>query len=171
MKQHIKGVVLAFIIALAGIFLLSFLMPSQLVLEEQILVQAGPEVCYQELEQKEGYSKWIVGLKGKKLDFSLSDQIVIEGEDGHLYRMQASWFPKKNSVEWLYFKGDEKQAVLILTVKGNEEGSWVKFQQIWDLGWNPIAKLMALRTREETEMQMSSELLELKSIIETNLKK
>lgn len=171
MKQHIKGVLIALIVAVASVFLLSLLMPSQIVLEQKVFVRAKPEKCYLELKNKQGYQEWLEGLRNQKLDLSKKNEILINSKDGNLYRMKASWFPKRNSVEWLYFKEEDKQAVLMLTVNGNQEGSWIKFQQIWDLGWNPIAKLIALRSREETERNMSNELIQLKSIIETNQKK
>lgn len=166
MLQHAKGVIIAFLIAVASIFLLSFLMPSQIVIQKRILVNESPLNAYEHLKDMRGYALWMAGLKGRKIDFPSQEKLLFEGEDQQIHELEVITFDKERSVEITYYQEKEKKAVLVLAASKVEGGTWINYQQIWDLGWNPIAKLMALRTREQSEEVLLDELLELKSVIE-----
>ena len=170
MLQHAKGVIIAFLIAVASIFLLSFLMPSQIVIQKRVLVKESPAITYVHLKDIKEYTQWMSGLSGRKIDFPSENKLLFEGDDHQIHEFEVVVFDQSKSVEITYYQEKEKKAVLILTTSKVEGGTWINYQQIWDLGWNPITKLLALRTRDQSEEVLLDELLELKSIIENQNK-
>jgi len=166
MFQHTKGVLVATGIAIALIFGLSLIIPQQVVLQHEIVVNSAQDSVFQFIANAKNMKSYFPNLKGIEMEDKGDGDFVFEGHDGGLYRIELRTANKAKGVELSYYRNDNKEGVFLLTTKKHNEQTLLSQVQYWNLGYNPITKLLGHQTKDESQDNLQDEMIRLKSIIE-----
>ena len=80
------------------------------------------------------------------------------------YDLEVKSIP--NNIQIRYLVNQQHKATFKISIQNAKDLTLVKYQQIWDLGWNPIAKLFAQKTKEKSSIEIKKDLLALKRHLE-----
>lgn len=166
MFQHVKGVLIALGIAAVLLFLLSLLIPQQLVLVNETVVNKNQQSTYDFIKEKSNLQSWVTDLNGLLLEEKDSTTLIFKGRDEQLYRLEFYDSDRAKGIEIRYFKNEEKKAVFVLSTKSQGEQTIIKQQQYWNLGINPFKKLLGFKSKEKSLDVMSRDMTKLKKRIE-----
>lgn len=164
--QHVKGVLVAAGIALLIVYLLSLFMASQLVLTKEIVINKNDDVVFNYVQNAENSPLWINDIKGVQLIDKGAGVYVFEGNDGGLYSFEFNIARNAKGLEISYFDGEDKEALFIIKCKSYGEQTVVQVVQYWNLGMNPFTKLLAYKTKEQSEGRLEDDLITLKNTLE-----
>lgn len=165
-KDHVRGVLIALGIAIVSIFGLSLMMSSQVIVQEDVVVNQPDSTVYNFLRDEGNLRLWISELEGIELREKSGGNYQYVGANSALHDLQIYTFDKNQSVELNFFKDGEKIAVFNLICDKVGEQSLVKISQFWYIGVNPISKLMAYNMDEQLEEKLKDDLYRLKLEIE-----
>ncbi len=166
MFQHVKGVLIALGIAVVLAFLLSLLIPQQLVLVEETVVNQPQDSVYAFIKDKNNLQTWVTDLNGLHLEQKSANEFIFKGRDEQLYRLEFYESDRAKGIEIRYFKAEEKKAVFVLSTKAQGNQTIVKQQQFWNLGINPFKKLLGFKSKDKSIELMERDMLRLKKRIE-----
>ena len=168
MFQHVKGVLLALGIASVLLFLLSLLIPQQLVLTQEIVINQSQDSVYSYINDKKNIQNWMSDLKGLNLNVKNDHELIFKGRDEHLYRLEFLSANKAKGLEIQYFKEEEKKGVFVFYTKSQGNQTILTHQQFWNVGLNPVKKLLAFKSKKSTLEIIKKDLIQLKKTIENN---
>jgi hypothetical protein len=166
MFQHTKGVLKALVIAIVAIFGLSLIIPQQIALQHDIVVNLSQDSVFKFLENGENMKSYFPNLKGLKIEYKGDGDFVFIGHDGDLHRLELRTANKAKGVELTYYSDDDKKGVFLLTTKKYNNQTLLMQTQFWNLGYNPLAKLLGHQTKKESQEKLEDEMIILKSILE-----
>jgi len=166
MFQHTKGVIKALIIAVIAIFGLSFFMPSQIVLQQELVVNVSQDDVFTFLEDGNNIKSYFPNLEGITLEDKGDGDYIFIGHDDALYRLELKVSDKAKGVELTYYKEDDKKGVFVFTTVKSEDQTMLSQTQFWNLGYNPITKLLGHQTKDESEDRLLDEMIKLKEMLE-----
>lgn len=169
--RHVKGILIALVVAVVGIFLLSLLMSQQLVLQKEVVVNANVDSVFTYLSNHNNLTQWIGDLKGIETEDKGDGRMIFEGRDQGLYAIESNIATNAKGVEFTYFKGEDVKAVFIYQARGADGQTVVSAVQHWDVGLNPFTKLLAYKTKDKSEEALENDLIALKMQLEQSLKK
>ena len=169
--QHVKGVLIALGIAAVVVFLLSLLIPQQMVLIQETIVNEPQDSVYSFIKEKENLQTWVTDLNGLRLEEKLTanknyEELTFTGHDKSHYRLEFYNSDRAKGLEIRYFKEDEKKAVFFITTKSQGAQTIVSLQQFWNLGINPFSKLIAFKSKKKSQEVLERDLTKLKKRIE-----
>jgi hypothetical protein len=170
MFQHTKGVIKALVVAVIAIFGLSFFMPSQIVLQKELVVNVPQEEVFSFLEDGGNIKSYFPNLEGVILEDKGYGDYIFIGHDDALYRLELRVADKAKGVELTYYKEDEKKGVFLFTTLKSENQTMLSQTQFWNLGYNPITKLLGHQTKDQSEDKLLDEMINLKETIEETIK-
>jgi len=166
MFQHTKGVLIATGIAIALIFGLSLIIPQQIVLQHELVVNSPQDSVFHFLENANNMKSYFPNLEGIKMEDKGEGDFVFEGHDGELYRIELRVANKAKGVELSYYKNDDKKGVFLLTTKKHNEQTLLSQTQFWNLGYNPLTKILGHQTKDESLGNLQDEMIKLKITLE-----
>lgn len=166
MIDHIKGVLIALGIAIVVIFALSLLMPQQIVIEDEVVINKSQDSVYLFLKEPKHVKHLFGDLEKVVLQEKESGTFVFKGGDGELYQLEVKAADQANGIEVNYFKSGEKTGVFIFKTKAFQNQTLLSQVQFWNLGLNPITKLLGHKTKDQTVLKLKDEMLNVKMILE-----
>ncbi|MFT6717218.1 MAG: hypothetical protein ACJA0Q_001869 [Saprospiraceae bacterium] len=166
MFQHTKGIFKASVIAIALVFGLSLIIPQQLVLQHELVVNSSQDTVFEFLENPENMKLYFSNLQGLQMEDKGDGDFIFEGHDGELYRLEHRSASKAKGVEITYYKNEDKQGVFLLTTKKHNGQTLLLQTQFWNLGYNPLTKLMGHQTKDKNQENLQDEMIKLKELLE-----
>lgn len=166
MFEHTKGVLKALVIAIVAIFVLSLIMPQQIALQHEIVINLSQDSVFKYLENGDNIKSYFPNLKGLKIEDKGEGDYVFIGHDGELHRLELRAANKAKGVELTYFNDDDKKGVFLLTTQKYNGQTMLMQTQFWNLGYNPLARLWGHQTKKESQEKLEDEMIILKSILE-----
>jgi uncharacterized protein YndB with AHSA1/START domain len=162
-KQHIIGTLIAAVGAVLLLVLVNFAMPSQMVLNERVVIQASKEAVFPFVSNPDSMALWYDDIKGYSFSQKPgSHRYQFLGKDNQMHELKILGEKSDGKVKIEYYQADEKKAVFFFELLSNGDETIVKVEQFWNVGWNPLAKLMANGREEEMVKLLKRDLIELK---------
>ena len=166
MFEHTKGVLKATAVAVIIVFGLSLFIPQQIVLQHELLVNESQDNVFKFLENPENMSDYFPNLVGIVMEDKGGGDFVFIGHDGELYRIELRTATQAKGVELTYYRNDEKQGMFLLTTKQTKSQTMLSQTQFWNLGYNPLTKLLGHQTKKESQDDLEDAMIKLKGIME-----
>ncbi len=166
MFQHTKGVLIALVTAVAGIMLLSLLMPQQIVLKKDVVINAPSDSVFTYFKNPSNFPIWMNGLSGIQTEIKDDNTLVYVGRDDEMHTIETSVADKALGIEVIHYKEGEKKGVFLIQAKPQGNQTIVTQTQFWNLGLNPFTKLLANKTKEKSEEALKRDMYSLKNTIE-----
>ena len=166
MFQHTKGVLIALVSAVAGIMLLSLLMPQQIVLKKDVIINASSDSVFTYFKNPDNFSTWMHGLSGIKTEMKEDNTLIYVGRDEEMHSMVTSVADKALGIEVVHYKDGDKKGVFLIQAKAQGNQTIVTQTQFWNLGLNPFTKLLANKTKDKSEAALQEDMYSLKNAIE-----
>ena len=166
-KQHIKGVLLAIVSATVLLFVISFFVGSQILVNHDIIINSDKEKVFNYVKQPQNFLNWIEGSEGinaKPTSNGKGIQYIGFNDKLHTFNFFVS--ENASGVEINYTKEGDLVAVFKVQVKQKSDGCIVIYEKIWNVSDNPLTKLFSLSMDEDIRVGMKKELMTLKKLIE-----
>lgn len=167
MKRHIIGIIIALVLAFGGLLFINLLMSNEIVVSEEVVINEDVELVYDFIEKPTNVTIWIKDLSDKKLEYnSESDVFSYDAGDDLSRSLKFVYSKAAKGVEIKYSENGVEKGVFIMKLVPQENQTIVKYVQHWNVGWNPIAKIMANSTQEKAALGLKKDLLALKRYLE-----
>ena len=164
MKSHIIGVIIGLTLAILALFSINFFIAQEHLIEEEIVIHKNTQEVNNFLQNPQNLSVWIKSLNENKEILQLHNNTIYFKMNNEDYTLEVKSIP--NNIQIRYLENQQHKATFKITVQNAKDLTLVKYQQIWDLGWNPIAKLFAQKTKEKSSIEIKKDLLALKRHLE-----
>lgn len=166
MLEHTKGVIKATLVAILIVFGLSLIIPQQIVLQHELVVNLSQDSVFSYLSDESNIRVYFPNLQGIDLEKKGEGEYVFKGHDDLLYRIELKSADRAKGVEITYFKEDEKAGVFLFTTRDQNNQTLFSQTQFWNLGYNPIMKLLGHQTKQESQDRLEDEMIAIKRIFE-----
>ena len=164
MKSHIIGVIIGLTLAILALFSINFFIAQEYLIEEEIVIHKNTQEVNNFLQNPQNLSIWIKSLNENKEILNQNNNIISFKMNNENYDLEVKSIP--NNIQIRYLVNQQHKATFKISIQNAKDLTLVKYQQIWDLGWNPIAKLFAQKTKEKSSIEIKKDLLALKRHLE-----
>jgi hypothetical protein len=164
MKSHVIGVIIGLSLAVIALFSINFFIAQEHTIEEEIVIDKNSNEVDLFLQNPENLSVWIKSLNENKEILQLNNNTISFKMNNEDYTLEVKSIP--NNIQIRYLENQQHKATFKITVQNAKDLTLVKYQQIWDLGWNPITKLFAQKTKNRNSIEIKKDLLALKRYLE-----
>lgn len=165
-KQHVIGTLIAAVVAFLILLAINLLMPSQMVVTKSVVMNQSMEQVMPYLSTPDSVARWYKELNGARfIQKPNTNRYQFVGQDGEMHELVFTAEMQDGKSKMEYYSKGEKKAIFFFQAKPKEEQTVVEVRQFWNLGWNPLSKLMAKGREEETEKTLQINLLALKRLL------
>lgn len=164
MKSHILGVIIGLTLAVLALFSINFFIAQEYLIEEEIVINKNSNEVDSFLQNPQNYSIWIKSLNENKEILKVNTSEIAFKNNNNQYQLSFKSIP--NTIQVRYLENQNHKATFKINIQNANQLTLVKYQQIWDLGWNPFTKIFAQKTKEQNTLVMKKDLLALKRYLE-----